>query len=493
MRVHDLFEQSSSSVVLPDGTATTAVRIAQEGRVLARKLQREGLQVGDRVAVRLPNGHAYLTLIVACAVGRFVLVSVNTRYSDAEVNDLIARSGARRVFDGSSIDGSSIDGINADGSVIDGSNADGSTVDTHRSVDMPAEDSAVDDSMADDPFLVFTTSGTTNKPKLVRHTQRSIATHGSEAARGFGYRGDDTALLVMPFCGTFGVSSLTAAIAANASIVVVDQFDAATVSRLIQQHGVTVVNGSDDMFHRLVEHGANLSTIRLGGYARFNSSLDGIVGRADRAGATLSGLYGMSEVQALFSLRDPSLDVDQREQAGGTLVSPSGQLRIADGELYVRGPSLFEGYLTEGGAEIDTDLTEAHFVDGWFRTGDAATSDGDRTFTYHSRITDVLRLGGFLVSPSEIESALLDVQGIEQAQVVAVDMATGARPVAFVIAPAGFDEEDALAHCQRRLAKYKVPIRMILVDSFPTTQSANGTKIQRTKLREMAEKLFATQ
>jgi fatty-acyl-CoA synthase len=478
MRVHDLFEQSSSSVVLPDGTVTTAVRIAQEGRVLARKLQREGLQVGDRVAVRLPNGHAYLTLIVACAVGRFVLVSVNTRYSDAEANDLIARSGARRVFDGSS---------------IDGSKADGSTVDTRRSVDMPAEDSIVDDSMADDPFLVFTTSGTTNKPKLVRHTQRSIATHGSEAARGFGYQGDDTALLAMPFCGTFGISSLTAAIAANASIVVVDQFDAAAVSRLIQRHGVTVVNGSDDMFHRLVEHGADLSTIRLGGYARFNSSLDGIVGRADRAGATLSGLYGMSEVQALYSLRDPSLDVDQREQAGGTLVSPSGQFQIVGGELYVRGPSLFEGYLTEGGAEIDTQLTEANFVDGWFRTGDAASSDGDRTFTYHSRITDVLRLGGFLVSPSEIESALLDVQGIEQAQVVAVDMATGARPVAFVIAPAGFDEDDALAHCQRRLAKYKVPIRMILVDSFPTTQSANGTKIQRTKLREMAEKLLATQ
>ena len=73
---------------------------------------------------------------------------------------------------------------------------------------------------------------------------------------------------------------------------------------MIAERGVTVVNGSDDMFHRLLLAGADLRTIRLAGYARFNSSLDGIVARAEAAGATLAGLYGMSEVQALFAGRE---------------------------------------------------------------------------------------------------------------------------------------------------------------------------------------------
>jgi fatty-acyl-CoA synthase len=472
VRIGDLFEQSLSTIVLPDDTTTTARTIAAQGRVLARQLIADGLVPGDRIAVRRPNDASYLRLLVAAAAARLVCVSVNTRYSDDEANDLIARSGARQVFD-----------------IAGAARADPTLPESATSVTSDAPDY----SNPDDPFLVFTTSGTTSKPKMVRHTQRSIATHGFEAAGGFGYRADDVALLVMPFCGTFGMSSLTAALAANSTIVVVDQFDVANVAALIRRHNVSVVNGSDDMFHRLIEHGADLTTIRLGGYARFNTSLDGIVERAEKHGATLAGLYGMSEVQALFSLRDPSLPFDQRERAGGTLVAASAGLRVVDNELYVRGPSLFEGYLREGGDEIDVDLTASYFDDGWFRTGDSASEEGNNTFTYHSRIADVLRLGGFLVSPADIESVLLEVDGIDEAQVVIVDLPSGTRPVAFAIAPRGFDHDAALAHCQARLARYKVPVRVIAIDAFPTTPSANGNKIQRTKLRDMAEAVLADQ
>ncbi len=83
-------------------------------------------------------------------------------------------------------------------------------------------------------------------------------------------------------------------------------FDLARTAELIARHRVTATNGSDDMFHRLVGHGADLRSIRLAGYARFNTSLDRVVDDAERAGATLTGLYGMSEVQALFSVRDPA-------------------------------------------------------------------------------------------------------------------------------------------------------------------------------------------
>ncbi len=505
MRLVDLFANSKSVLTMPDGSSTSAAKIANDGCVLGSWLTSQGLKPRDRVAVRLPNGLMYLEALVACSVARLVLVSVNTRYSEVEANDLIARSGAKRV-----IDQWFERPVASAAAVPEG--ASGTTTQT-----------PVSSAQADDPFLVFTTSGTTSKPKMVRHTQRSIASHGVEAARAFGYTSQDVALLAMPFCGTFGMSSLTAALAADAAIVVIDQFDAAKVSELIVDHRITVVNGSDDMFHRLIEEGADLSTIRLAGYARFNSSLDGVVERAESRGARLTGLYGMSEVQALFSLRNPSGHVAHRELAGGTLVSSGAGYRIVDGELQLRGPSMFEGYLAEGGDEIDRDLTGKHFDGDWFRTGDAAEADmlpgshdpgniDNRTFTYHSRIGDVLRLGGFLVAPADIEAALLTFPSVAEAQVVAVDLPQGARPVAFVIlhpevvandqpavpepaaeqaAARGFDEGGAIAHCQGLLARYKVPIRVVPLPAFPVTPSANGNKIQRVKLREMAQAIVA--
>jgi fatty-acyl-CoA synthase len=504
MRLVDLFAQSKSVITMPDGSITSVAKIGDDGSVLGSWFTSEGLSPGDRVAVRLPNGLTYLEALVACSVARLVLVSVNTRYSEAEANDLIVRSGAKRVID------QQFERPVASAAVPEGASG--------TATQAPAASAH-----ADDPFLVFTTSGTTSKPKMVRHTQRSIASHGLEASRAFGYTSQDVALLAMPFCGTFGMSSLTAALAADAAIVVIDQFDAAKISELIVDQGITVVNGSDDMFHRLIEEGADLSTIRLAGYARFNSSLDGVVERAESRGARLTGLYGMSEVQALFSLRNPSGDTAYRELAGGTLVSPDASYRIVDGELQLRGPSMFEGYLAEGGHEIDRELTGKHFDGDWFRTGDAAEADvlpgsndpdnlDDRTFTYHSRIGDVLRLGGFLVAPADIEAALLTFPSVAEAQVVAVDLPQGARPVAFVIlhpevvannqpavsepaadqAPiGGFDERGAIAHCQGLLARYKVPIRVVPLPEFPVTPSANGNKIQRVKLREMAQAIVA--
>lgn len=454
--VIDTFARSSSNLVFDDGTRRTASDLLDEGRMLAGVLGANGVRRGDRVALRLPNGVDYVRLLLACAAGGFVAVSVNTRYSPGEVDDLIERSGATRV-----------------------------EVDDRWRESEPVQTSAD----ADEPYLVFTTSGTTSTPKMVVHSQRSIAVHAHEAALGVGYDASDVALVAMPLCGTFGLTSMMAAVAGDTTVVVTD-FELSRTARLIAEHQVSVVNGSDDMFHRLIGHGADLGTIRLGGTARFNSSLVGVVADAEHAGATLTGLYGMSEVQAMFSVRDPELGTDDRRLPGGTLVSPAAAYRVVDDELQVRGPSLMLGYLADGGARIDHELTGAHFDGEWFRTGDLAAPEGERTFEFLTRAGDALRLGGFLVNPVEIESVITALPGVHDAQVVAVDRPDGARPVAFVIGR--FDEAAVIAACRDRLAIHKVPIRVVGVAEFPTTPSANGTKIQRTKLRDLAETLLAS-
>ena len=164
----------------------------------------------------------------------------------------------------------------------------------------------------------------------------------------------------------------------------------------------------------------------------------------------------------------------------------------ADGELQLAGPSLFAGYLADGGNELDDDLTaEAHVdTDGvhWFRTGDLARMEPDGSFTYLTRLGDVLRLGGFLVSPLEIETVVMEVEGLTGAQVVAAARPDGVRPVAVVTADRDIDAKQVIDHCATRLAKFKVPVDVLRIEEFPTTTSANGTKVQRAKLRALAER-----
>ena len=131
---------------------------------------------------------------------------------------------------------------------------------------------------------------------------------------------------------------------------------------------------------------------------------------------------------------------------------------------------------------------ETMTADGYVRTGDLGYTTEDGRFVYLQRMGDVLRLGGFLVSPAEIENHLLGHADVADCQVVGIATDRGARPVGFVIPRAGasFDEEALRAHCLAGLAKFKAPDRIFPIDAFPTTKSANGTKIQRAELRRMA-------
>ncbi len=493
--VLDLLESSASLLHTSSGDVAGR-RLAEEGRRLATTWEREGLRSGDRVAVYADNGLTYLRCIAAAAAGRFVLVSVNRRYSPDEARSLLARSGSSLVITDSDpdavrpVEGKSSLRVVEAGAVV-----------------IPDDDGRIKSAEPGDPFIVFTTSGTTSQPKMVLHDQRSIARHAADAAFRFGYSADDRVLVALPLCGVFGFVSLMAALAADSEVWLPDRFNAEAVADLVASELITAMNGSDDMFHRMLLTDRDLSSLRIGGYGRFNSSLDGVVELAADRGVTLTGLYGMSEVQALFALRDPHEDTAGRERAGGSVASKAAAFRIADpdtdepmpegsdGELMLSGPSLFTGYLADGGASIDIQLTAGAHCEAegrrWFRTGDLARAEEDGTFTFLTRIGDVLRLGGFLVNPSEIEAVVLELDGISAAVAVALPRPEGVRAAVVVIADHDPDPELVISFCRARLARYKVPVAVVRVDEFPTTPSANGTKIRVGELRAIADAAFS--
>ena len=156
----------------------------------------------------------------------------------------------------------------------------------------------------------------------------------------------------------------------------------------------------------------------------------------------------------------------------------------------MRGPFISPCRIAEAGYEA-TPVD----ADGWFATGDLGYMDSPGDVVYLSRMGDVLRLGGFLVSPREVEEFLITLPGIAQAQFVAAQMDEGLVPVAFVVRSADsltHDEDAVLTACRATLARFKVPRRVIPLDEFPTVRGANGDKIQRNRLREMAEAALLT-
>jgi fatty-acyl-CoA synthase len=216
-------------------------------------------------------------------------------------------------------------------------------------------------------------------------------------------------------------------------------------------------------------------------------------------GLRVSGLYGSSEVQALFSTQDDLQGtLEERGLGGGWPVSPHAQVRTRDvnsgallphgeaGELEIKAPSQMMGYF--GNAEA---TREAVTEDGFYRTGDLGYTLADGRFIFLARLGDALRLSGFLVSPAQIESVIAEHPSVEACQVVGIDRNGETRPYAFVTCPAGisFDEAQVLAFARERMARYKLPVRVVRLDAFPTVQSANAIKVQKAKLRDMAKAL----
>jgi fatty-acyl-CoA synthase len=141
------------------------------------------------------------------------------------------------------------------------------------------------------------------------------------------------------------------------------------------------------------------------------------------------------------------------------------------------------GYLDDEAA-----TSRALTGDGFVRTGDLGHTEEDGGFIFLARMGDVLRLGGYLVAPAEIEAHLAAHPAVERAVVVGVDTGEGARAFAFVVPGPGaaFDEAALMAHCAAGLAKFKHPLAIRAVEDFPVTQSPNGVKIRRDLLRKMA-------
>ncbi len=489
-------------------------------RQLATGLLRMGVEKDDRIAIWLPNCAAYLEFFLACAQIGAIVISLNTKFRNSEVEDILQRSKSKMLVFWPEFRGIDFRGILQ--GVSEESLKNLTTIITYSEqeeefssanfLNKKVVSSAnlydekilkFDPVTPDTGLVVFTTSGTTGKPKFVLHTQRSITIHAIEVAARFNFAHRQCRLLqVNPLCGTFGLTQALAGFAGGGTVYCLPVFDAEEAANLIQQAGITDINGSDDMYAMLLAARSEpipYPTIIHAGFAAFNPALTEITENAEERGLKLVGLWGMSEVQAFTShqLRDDQ--VDTRKLAGGHLLSKHARIRVMDpetneelafgqmGELEISCPSQMKEYLDNPEATQKT-ITD----DGYIKTGDLAVQLSENSFTFMSRIGDTLRLGGYLTDPVEIEECLRSHSSVQNAQVVGVDTNTGTKAFAFIILEnnCNLDKDELSRYCKAHLAGYKIPIEFCALTEFPVTQSANGVKIQRAKLREMAIKIM---
>lgn len=536
-----LAPQNAVALSFCDEDFTYAELRAQVGR-LAEGLGRKGLQPGDVLGIWLPNTPRWLILHLACASLGVASLSLNLKLGVKELVNFIDRARCKALaFDRSVVNGSiASDGVNPISATTQLERSSltqvwqqhagslkcllDATADTpnfelpdwlqqadHPAprlsnwstlLDAPCETVQDTSALTELPCIIVSSSGTTSVPKLIVHGQSNIALHAQDAAASFGIDRDCSVLLALPMCGAFGYTVAMATLAAGARLVLHEAFDPARTASTLQQQLITHMFGTNDMVEKMIAplpFTWHPKALRMFGHANFVPGLDELPDRAQQLGIPMVGCFGMSETLALFAHQDPKAPLPRRAQAGGIPVSTSSEVRVRvvetgalaapmePGELEFRGPYMMQEYL--GNPEA---TAKAFTPDGFLRSGDQGYVNGDGGFTHVSRLGDVLRIGGFLVNPAEIEEAVLGQSGASACQVVAVNAAGSARPVAFVIpAPQRpVDESVIKAELQKQIARYKVPIRIFSVESFPFTMGPNGKKVKRNELRDLAQSLL---
>jgi fatty-acyl-CoA synthase len=477
-----------------------------------------GVRRGDTVATLLPTCTAWVEVFLATARLGALLVPLNTRYRSEEVSHLLRLSGARVLVGAAEFEGVNFSGRLAEVAALAGDdavavrhfvNVAGDPTLLPQAWEVLAVDALTEHNLATpsavsrpyDPLIVFGTSGTTSAPKLAVHTHGTTTAHVAAVAMRLGLGSGPAALQVLSLSGTFGFVPFLAGLLVGKPAVLLPIFKLARVLDALRRLDCDLLVAAEGSVRELLDE---LTPEHAGGLRRMVTAglhIGDIVESAAALGIEAANVYGSSEVFAFAATSAPGDPAEDRCVPGGRLTAPGMNARVRDpdsgdllpigknGLLELGGDTLFTHYLHNDDAS-----TASRTADGWFRTGDSATMLDERSFRYLARANDTLRLGGYSVSPADVETAIEELAEVAQAQVVGVrDPRTGDDlGVAFVRAEAGADltADAVLNHCRSRLASFKWPVRVEVVDAYPCTPSANGDKVRRDVLRTTAEQLL---
>lgn len=487
-------DRTALHVVQEDGgdVRLSYAQLSERSSRLANWLRGEGVQRGDRILLMLPNVAPLWEVMLAAMKLGAVVIPATTLLEGEELRDRLSRGGAKFViatkeqcvkFDGM---GEGFHRI-AIGGAPDGWRA------LEAGYDAPAEFAPDGETQGDDPMLLYFTSGTTAKPKLVLHTHRSYPVGHLSTLYWVGLRpGDVHWNISSPGWAKHAWSNVFMPLNAEATVFVYNfsRFNARAVLDTMVQHGVTCLCAPPTVWRMLIQEDLKAWPVKLREVVGAGEPLNPEVIEQvrDAWGLDIRDGYGQTETTA--QIGNPPGQPVKPGSMGRPLPGYDVVLLDADGNeteegeialrLNPRPAGLMAGYQAAAGEPVQPPQGE------YYRTGDVASRDADGYLTYVGRADDVFKASDYRISPFELESALIEHDAIAEAAVVpSPDPVRLAVPKAFLVLAGGFTPDRALAlevfrHIRAALPPYK-RIRRIEFSDLPKTISG---KIRRVELRK---------
>ncbi|MFH9569834.1 long-chain fatty acid--CoA ligase [Streptomyces sp. NPDC017230] len=466
----------------------TFAEVWQRARAQAGALTGLGVRPGDRVALMAPNTADFPMAYYAIAATGGVVVPVHLLLSPAEVEHVLRDSGATLLLchpaqaeTGAAAARETGVRVITLGDELDKLAADAEPLPSYVTRD------------ADDPAVVFYTSGTTGVPKGAVLSHFNLVMNATvNAFDANDIRPDDVALGALPLFHAFGQTvSLNSTWRAGATLVLLPRFDAARAIELMVKEKVNTFHGVPTMFVALAAAAGAGALPGLRVCVSGGASLPvAVLERFEEAfGATVYEGYGLSETSPAAAVNQPvfgakpgtighplwgvDVEIARAEVEDGIELLPPGEL----GEVVVRGHNVFSGYLGR------PEATAEALVDGWFRTGDLGTKDDEGFLSIVDRKKDIIIRGGYNVYPREVEEVLMRHPGIAQVAVIGLPDELHGEEVCAVVVPAPDSTPGAAEVTEwskQHLGKYKYPRRVEFADALPLGPSM---KVLKRELR----------
>ncbi|MBD3783288.1 MAG: long-chain fatty acid--CoA ligase [Micrococcales bacterium] len=483
-------EMPEQDALRVSGQGVTYQQLHDMAAKVAGTLRENGIQPGDRVAVILPNVPAFPVVYWGILLAGGIVVPMNPLLKAGEIDYFFTDSGAKIAFVWPDFVEEATKGAQNSGTRVVTTGAMGP--EDFEGGSPLAEPTPRED---DDTAIILYTSGTTGRPKGAELTHSNIHLNALRSAKVIQtMTSDDIVMGCLPLFHVFGlVVGLNAATIAGASLALIPRFDPQAAIEVIEKERVTIMQGVPTMYAAILNHpasdGMDASSLRTCASGGSAMPLEVMKAFEEKFGCVILEGYGLSETSPVASFNMPD-----RERKPGTIgiAIPGCEMRCVDldgnevpvgevGEIAIRGDNVMKGYWNK------PDATAEAIPDGWFRTGDLATMDAEGYFTIVDRKKDMILRGGMNVYPREVEEVVYQHPDVLEVAVVGMpDDLLGEQVGAAVALREGSSAtpEDIIAFTKERIAAYKYPRRVWVVDALPKGPTG---KILRREVHAPAE------
>ncbi len=457
-------------------------------RGVAGMLRARGVEPGARVGLVFPNVPAFPVAFYGAMLTGAAVVPMNPLLKAREIEYYVEDSTMSVIFAWDQAAGEASEAARSGGIEAVVLGAGGPSTEQLSGTD-PLDEPV--ERAGEDTAVILYTSGTTGKPKGAELTQSNLASNAATAARTLLELGpQDVVMGCLPLFHVFGLTcGLNASVVSGSCLTLLPRFDPAKALSMIGRDGVTVFEGVPTMYSAMLHVSDrdqyDVSPLRVcisGGSAM---PVEVMRGFEDAFGCIVLEGYGLSETSPVASFNHP-----HAERKAGSIGTPVAgmEMRLVDdkgndvsgddvGEIAIRGEGLMKGYWGR------PEATAESIPDGWFRTGDLARRDDDGYYFIVDRKKEMIIRGGYNVYPREIEEALYEHPAVAEVAVIGIkDTHLGEEVGAAVALKAGAsaEVEELRDHAKQRVAAYKYPRHVWLVEELPKGPTG---KILRREVR----------